>query len=318
MSTEHRQGDDSVDRDLVHRYREAAAELDERPSAAAREAILAAAAREVNAQPVVAGTAYRPRRARWPLAAAAVVMLSTLAVMLAIRTQEEMPQFGAPAQEASTVTQKGAPAATPASQSNEATSAREQQSGVTSTENRSSAARDQASSPQSRRENDQAAKVPSEREQAARTPAPVTAPANSMPAPAPPKSAPPEPAAPSSESSLASSKLEKAQAEADAGLRESPPDQAGAAAPTPDARSDAAGRAAPAPSVAQERKRADRQRADRQSAESSESAAAWLERIIRLRGAGRHSEADAELKRFRERYPQIQPPLEALPAAGAQ
>ena len=59
MSTEHENGGDDFDRDLVRRYREASAGLDERPSASTRAAILAAAAREVQAKPVVAGTAYR-------------------------------------------------------------------------------------------------------------------------------------------------------------------------------------------------------------------------------------------------------------------
>jgi hypothetical protein len=44
----------------------------------------------------------------------------------------------------------------------------------------------------------------------------------------------------------------------------------------------------------------------------------WLEKIIKLRKAGRHDEADAELKRFRERHPQIQVPAEALPATGTR
>ena len=39
--------------------------------------------------------------------------------------------------------------------------------------------------------------------------------------------------------------------------------------------------------------------------QADESAAVWLERIIKLRREGRHDEADAELKRFRERYPQV-------------
>jgi hypothetical protein len=47
------------------------------------------------------------------------------------------------------------------------------------------------------------------------------------------------------------------------------------------------------------------------------SAPAWLEHIVRLRDAGRHTEADAELKRFRERYPQVAVPRVALPPADA-
>ncbi len=77
---------------------------------------------------------------------------------------------------------------------------------------------------------------------------------------------------------------------------------------TGDARRDAAKPAAPAPlsAVQEERKQTD------------EPAAAWLERIIKLRRDGRHDEADAELKRFRERYPQVQPPSEALLPAGTR
>ena len=61
-------------------------ELDERPSASTRAAILAAAAREVQRETGRRGDPLPPSPS-WPLAAAAAVMLSTLAVMLAIRTQ---------------------------------------------------------------------------------------------------------------------------------------------------------------------------------------------------------------------------------------
>jgi hypothetical protein len=47
------------------------------------------------------------------------------------------------------------------------------------------------------------------------------------------------------------------------------------------------------------------------------SAPTWLERIVKLRSEGRHAEADAELKRFRERYPDVQVPPAALPGGGA-
>jgi hypothetical protein len=44
----------------------------------------------------------------------------------------------------------------------------------------------------------------------------------------------------------------------------------------------------------------------------------WLEHIVKLRGEGRHADADVELKRFRERYPDVQVPSAALtPAAPA-
>ncbi len=89
----------TTDRDdaATRRYREASAELDERPSAAARAAILAAAARHVEAKPRAADAPRVSHRRRWPLAAAAAVLLSSLAVMMAQRTAEEMPTFTAPA-----------------------------------------------------------------------------------------------------------------------------------------------------------------------------------------------------------------------------
>jgi hypothetical protein len=53
-------------------------------------------------------------------------------------------------------------------------------------------------------------------------------------------------------------------------------------------------------------------------ASKATSASEWLERIIKLRRAGRHDEADVELKRFRERFPQVTVPAEALPATGTR
>jgi hypothetical protein len=42
---------------------------------------------------------------------------------------------------------------------------------------------------------------------------------------------------------------------------------------------------------------------------------AWIERIVRLRGEGRHREADTELAALRERHPDLRVPQAALPAA---
>jgi hypothetical protein len=44
----------------------------------------------------------------------------------------------------------------------------------------------------------------------------------------------------------------------------------------------------------------------------------WLEQIVKLRSEGRHAEADAELKRFRERFPEVRVPPAALPPAGTR
>jgi hypothetical protein len=80
----------------LRRYREASAALDERPSEAARAAVLAAAARQVNARPMSADAPRPVARRRWPLAVAATVLLSTLAALVATHTEQEMPTFTAP------------------------------------------------------------------------------------------------------------------------------------------------------------------------------------------------------------------------------
>jgi hypothetical protein len=54
------------------------------------------------------------------------------------------------------------------------------------------------------------------------------------------------------------------------------------------------------------------------AAEADGSPQAWLERIVKLRAEGRHTEADAELKRFRERHPDVQVPPAALPPTGTR
>jgi len=95
----------------VRGYRAATDTLDERPSAATRAAILAAAARQVQAAPrdarePIAAPRVTPRK-RWPYAAAAAVLLSSLAVMMATRTEREMPTFTAPTER---VAENAAPA----------------------------------------------------------------------------------------------------------------------------------------------------------------------------------------------------------------
>ena len=346
MSTDRDKGgtDDSggsrAERELTDRYRQASGELGERPSASVRASILAAAAREVGAKPVDAAVPYRARP-RWPLAAAAAVMLSTLAVMLAIRTNEEMPQFSAPSEPQSTAPSAPAgsagadnvatpsaapPAAAMAEKQVTTRSAKVQQapeSQPTASAATAPAAPMAEQSAAQRSANDQpesapartlersfgrlkkdsgVAQAPREVSPPVVTEAPATMGAKeedrarqNVPAasPAPPA---PEPAA-------------RAKQRAEQGA------VAGAAAPAPPidqasggARRDAAKPAATAPlsDVQSERKQIE------------ESATMWLERIIKLRHEGRHDEADAELKRFRERYPQVQPPAEALQPAGTR
>jgi len=314
---------------MVDRYRQASAELDERPSASVRASILAAAAREVGARPISAD-APRPIRRRWPLAAAAAVMLSTLAVMMAIRTNEEMPQFSAPPESASSAADKVAtPATTAPAPSMAESPAKPSEAMNQQVPERQGAPTQERSEARARPESDSIAQAPrvtspalteapaaarvkkesgsvaqAPREMSPPTPTEIPAPARasepknnelekllrSAPAAAPPAAEP-----------AARAKLRAEQSAAGAAAQTPPMDQASS-----DARRDAAKPATPAPlSAAQEERK-----------QTDESAAAWLERIIKLRREGRHVEAEAELKRFRDRYPQVQLPPEALPPAG--
>ena len=332
-----------AERELTDRYRQASAEVGERPSAAVRASILAAAAREVGAKPVDAATPYSPRK-RWPLAAAAAVMLSTLAVMMAIRTNEEMPQFSAPPVPARTTPDRVPPPAgstsAAASMSEPLPIERERlQPGAQRAPARASADRaappaasppaPMTEEPISKRQmqDSQAVERPLERSQegvgsrlkkesnsvaqAGReenrpvvTEAPAAAPANEQDRARQntPASSPAPPPAPEAQA-MAKLRAEQRAAAAGAAAPAAPVDQASA-----DARRDAAKPAAPPPLAA----------AQSEHKQVEESAALWLERIIKLRREGRHDEADAELKRFRERYPQVQPPAEALLPAGTR
>ncbi len=342
MSTRDKGGpDDSgvsrAERELTDRYRQASAEVGERPSASVRASILAAAAREVGAKPVNAAAPYRARP-RWPLAAAAAVMLSTLAVMMAIRTSEEMPQFSeapAPSPARSAVDKIAPPAAAPpaapmaeksadqpaaknqaALESRPATPAAarapaapmvEQSISKSDTKDAQAVERPLARTQEGsigrlKKDSEGVAQAQRELSPPVVTEAPATMGAKeedrarqNVPAASPAAPPPPEAARP---------KLRAEQGAVAGAAAPAPPmDQAGS-----DARRDAAKPAATAPlSAAQsERKQVD------------EPAAVWLERIIKLRREGRHDEADAELKRFRERYPQVQPPAEALLPAGTR
>lgn len=248
----------STDRDdaPARRYREASAALDERPSAATRAAILAAAARQVEAQPLSVDAPRVVRRPRWPLAAAAAVLLSTLAVMMANRTEQEMPSFTAPAERA-----PGYVAVAPAPSA--------------------------ATTP------------PSD---------------NAVPSPAPPIAEAPAPIA--KRSTASNAREGRSTGPAVRTQRDDAP-PAGAASPAVSARSDE--RAPEAASVeARELAPASQGVARPDAARDFEgSAPMWLERIVKLRREGRDAEADAELKRFRERYPEVQVPSAALPGGAA-
>jgi hypothetical protein len=317
---------DRVQRD----YRAANEALDERPSAATRASILAAAARRVQAGPRDAAAPMatpKPGMRRWPMAAAAAVMLSTLAVMMAVRTEHEMPTFTPP-----TGSDESRAAAT------RVPTAPAVESGSVSGKSATDTAVETGQ------------RAPSLSKERAATPAAVA------PASAPPTSS--SAAMREVEPQLADSKVtaplgeprakeEVARLRAPAAPPPEPsvaaPREAKRAAPSPSAGSDVAVAEPAAPGVDHERRRdgaaanvaraparqapaaagalgaaAEKPRAEGDAAANELRAEDWLEKIIKLRQTDRHEEADAELKRFRERYPQVQVPTAALPPTGAR
>jgi len=318
----------TTDRDdaSLRRYRQASGALDERPSASTRAAILAAAARHVEAKPRAADAPRPLLRRRWPLAAAATVLLSTLAVMLASRTEQEMPRFTAPeerVQESAPAAQPGrapqttptapgtaaeAPSAPPATAAPMA--ADSSATGASSAESRLRKSAASAPPTADERRSDAAGTAGRAELQVAPPAAPPARATDSagtdsakraMPA-APPAGAPalaaPEPAAASSVGAA----VAPAPRSSEAALSGAPAD----------GERKARREAMPAPST----QGAVRQDAAANEAESSPQQ--WLERIVKLRGEGRHADADAELKRFRDRYPEVRiPPAALAPAGGA-
>lgn len=370
----------------LRRYREANAALDERPSEATRATILAAAAREVNARPVSADAPRPVARRRWPLAMAATVLLSTLAALVATRTEQEMPTFNAPADRteekvavapaqhaqleapstaapaasadsaasdksvapaaprvapAPTAPSERLAAAPPAKPTNgrfaadppmadsstagvgnklsKTAPAAEAESNVRAVEESRSrsdapqpatepAARAKANEGDARGTEAQSAEAKRRAFPGAASGSLQSAPSVPPPAPAAPPASTPPPAvagaaaAPQSQAAgrdmeSATDRLKREQAEGERAA----------------ARRDAA----PAPVL---------QGAARQEAAPKESAPkdyeaspdAWLDYIVRLRRDGRHDEADAELKRLRERFPDVRVPPAALRPTGTR
>lgn len=294
-------------------YRAATEALDERPSAATREAILAAAARQVQSRPNdvrdLPAAHARPRQ-RWPYAAAAAVLLSTVAVMMATRTEQEMTSFTDSGGDAG---RAAAPATEPASAKPDAAA----QPTVTAERAAADAAPASAAPVQP------APKIalPGSRPtQAARAPASPVPPAPPMTGAEAKVNAPAETAPAKEEAARLRT------APAPVGGVEAPP-EAAAAAPA----SLAKRQSAPLNESAERRRDEDGAVVGRSSpraasgalasdahSEADRSASDWLDRIVKLRRAGRHDEADAELKRFRERFPQVTIPPEAQAPAGTR
>jgi ribonuclease E len=317
---------DRVQRD----YRAANEALDERPSAATRASILAAAARQVQAGPRDAAApiaAPKPGMRRWPMAAAAAVMLSTLAVMMAVRTEHEMPTFTPPTgSDESRAAAARAPVA-PGVESGSATDKSAGEVAAAATQRAPALAKERTAKPAAVTP---AAAPPSSGTSALRDVAPqladskVTAPVG-------------EPRAKEEVAGL------RAPASPPPAPSAAAPLEAKRAAPSPSAGSEVAAAESAAPGVDRERRRdgaaanlaraparqapavggalgaaAEKPRAEGDAAANELRAEDWLEKIIKLRQTGRHEEADAELKRFRERYPHVQVPAAALPPSGTR
>jgi hypothetical protein len=311
----------------VRGYRAATDALDERPSAATRAAILAAAARQVQAGPrdarePIAVPRIAPRK-RWPYAAAAAVLLSSLAVMMATRTEREMPTFTAPVERTAESAAPSSPV--PSSEPPPPTAAPTASQEIASAPATVTARADKQAKADSSRAGAAVAAgeakvaLPAEAARSkeevvvlrdvpsrAAAPAPATAPT--------PAAAPPPPAAGDAAPASMPAQLAKRQAapasEATERRRNESADMASAersALQQAPAAPPAAGLGAATGAL--------RTEAD---ASKATSASEWLERIIKLRRAGRHDEADIELKRFRESYPQVTVPAEALPATGTR
>ncbi len=288
------------DRRVLQAYRAASAALDEAPAEDTRAAILAAAARATAAQPQPLG---RPSRWRLPLAAAASALVGTIAVLLATQVERQ-----APAEQSETIA--AAPAAPDAKVAADAV------------------ARDEAepASPPAARAAPTAvvrpkaqAKPQQDRESAPTTAAPAAAPPAPAAAEPPAQPVPPAPAVAGRDAALrdaapvTTAKVE----EPKDGVR-----QPAASSASPDAgtaREGEAQRAQPGATTAgrPSARAAGEARADSALAASPWRATpeAWIERIVRLRGEGRHREADTELAALRERHPGVRVPPAALPAA---
>lgn len=307
------------DERVLGAYRAAneALDQDQRPAAAVRAAVLAAAAREVGARPQPVG-----RRPRWraPLAAAASLLVGTLAIVLATRhddapqtvvTTEEKP--AAPAAPAATGGASPAPVLQPP-----ARAAREEAAPSVSTST---------------------APAPPRPKLELRAPEPTSqAAARDQEAPAPAATVPAAPPAASVErgradAAMAPSEAEAARKQAEPALPQQGSLAAAPAAAPQAANAAAAGRALEAlpeppatPAQRQMSKEAKEQHVTARPVArsgpvsdvpgpplSADEARRWIERIVELRRAGRDAEADAELRALRQRDPNLAVPPEALP-----
>jgi hypothetical protein len=279
-------------------YRAASAALDEAPSADTRAAIVAAAARAAGSRPRPIG---QPRRWRLPLAAAASVLVGTIALLIA--TQVEQPPAGGEADAvADAVPRTPAPAAP---------------------EVAAASGQNQAAAPQTPRVEPPAPTAPSAGAPAAAKAAPSGAALSGRRA-LPQPGSPPTPPAPRTVDAFPAAAPTAGGAPATAApgqaLGSTAESLAGAGQPRPappPPPADARG-AAPAPAVAAPAPARLSSELRRDSAAETEApwrsrTETWIERIVKLRAEDRHAEADAELAALRARHPDLRLPASVLP-----
>jgi hypothetical protein len=379
------------DTGVVGAYRAASEALDERPRADTRAAILAAAARAVDAQPQDAETGATSRRtqrrshdrhnligpSKRPLALVASFLVATVALVLATQTREEIETKEAALERG--VLPEIAPMVTAPTSQQSAPIAeqdldlkREANGPTMSIAASNAALKDKADATNATGRPDERA-----REDLSGTAARATTSGNlamrgepQTPTPPPTAMVVPTPAAPSAQTSPATTAPSRSTVPAAPPMATEPAQQrqrsmsAAAEAPPPVARREAAdaidstraqleapnsavSAARPAAGVAEQRAkemqklklRADRtldgksepvaegrlakarpvERTAALSADSVESdPARWMERIIALREGGHDEEADRELARLRERFPDVTVPPNALRRTGTR
>lgn len=358
------------DQRVVDAYRAASKALDERPQPATRAAILAAAARAVDAQPQDAGTGATSRRqaqrarspirpSRRPLALVASFLVATVVLAMVMRTQEQQDTTELATMAASEPAARRDPAAPPAQvavapapaqapvadQAGEAElkSEREGHGPTSSLATPGVAAADKIdAAPAERVPPPQV--IVSAPEMNKRAPARVAAPAPSAPAPSAAVSSEERPQLRRELALADRSEPQAAAGRTRSNLGEQMVSKPAAIAAVPQ------GAPPPpaAPKVGQEsRDTANRQalgaRADERAAAEADAAsdklakarpvertaaiagdsveadpARWAERVIALRDTGRDDDADRELVRLRERYPDFKLPPNALRRAGTR
>lgn len=295
---------DDEDLDTLRRaHREASDQLGDGPDAGVRAAVLAAAARGVDARPQLASTSstaaseHRPFRSRrWPMSAAVLLVVSVMTGLVATQVMRDGPEHVttiASSQPAKPEAAARKPAvAEPPSVASADTDTRAAPPAV------APAALPPAPSQAKRaiaRNESRVGTAPETTERAAES-----APAVATPSPSrsPFVAAPPAAPAPPPQEALA-----KAETSADAVSRAA------------DART-APGAARAGPSSSPDATTAMRARIGRVAEPATPEA--WIERIVKLRADGDDAEADRELDALRRRYPGFIIPAKALATGGTR